>query len=588
MARQAVSADLFDHHRGRNPLLRPTPWARRALFVSVNLLIYTGVNAFWRFLATGQWDNFNVHAYWRGLQAPFEGLSHPLGVIHYPWMILVFGLLMSVIVFTPIVIAVLYRLRVALLFLLVAAAVGQAPALVVGAGLGCLAAARTKLRSNLPMVAVLLGLAPMVVVIALLDLLGMLMPGDVAAQPMWRWLMYMPFFVTGVLAVIALAIILALANLARFRPGVIWPVLAVLLIGPLWMFYDLVGQDELRFALMTHSGRSEALCPDDRLLPELTVDEFRRQHGAQGLADDLLAARAHDALQQQRAALNSAGQEFVDRYPLSKRTPEVLWIMGQSLSLRRDMAALRDGSVRYSAARVRPESEALWQKLLDRYESSPQAALAQLHLAELALRRNEPQQAYALLADAYAALATQMPSYADRLAPQHRWGLFAERAQYPSTSYFVAALRRTQYLLWLMDRNLILDNPRAAEALSEWLKIDPAEEADLAKALADRAQKYSQTDLADNLQLARALIEPDVQRRADRLADLATGSGDAAIEANYERGRLIMDSAAAGDRDELARAAACFQNVLDEAPNPWHELAAQRLLGLSAPEGEQP
>ena len=503
-------------------------------------------------------------------------------------MILVFGLLMSVIVFTPIVVAVMYRLRVALLFLLVAALIGQAPALVVGAGLGCLAAARTKLRSNLPMVASLLGLAPAVVVIALLDLLGMLMPGDIAAQPMWRWVMYMPFFVTGVLAVIALAIILALANLARFRPGVIWPVLAILLIGPVWIFYDLVGVDELRFALMTRPGESGALSPDDRLLPELTVDQFRQRHGAQGLADDLLAARAHDALQQQRAALSSACQDFVDRYPLSKRTPEVLWIMGQCVSLRADDAALAGGHVRYSAARICPESEPVWRKLLDRYENSPQAALAQLHLAELALRRNEPQRAYALLADAYADLVAQMPSYADRLVPQHRWGLFADRAQYPSASYFVAALRRAQYLLWLMDRNLILDNPQTAEALTDWLNIDPAEEADLAKALAGRADKYTQTDLADNLQLAVALIEPDVQRRANLLAELAQGPGDAAIEANYELGRLIMDSAPDHRPGRIDQARICFQNVLDEAPNPWHELAAQRLLNLPASEDDLP
>ena len=375
--------DPFDHHRGRQPLLRPTRLRRKVVFVAINLAAYAVVNAFWGYLGSGQWWDFSAAAYRRSLSAPFDALLHPLGVVSHPGMILVFGLLLGVNVLVPIIVAVLYRLRLAIVFLLMLAVVAKAPVLAGAVGIGCILATRTTMRSNLPMLAAMFGLAPVAVCLALLDVLGVLFTVDAAAEPLRMWLRYMPFVVAGATAVIGSSAVLMLAQLTRFRPGAMWPVLTILLAAPLAAFYGRVGPAELQYALIVCADPSRPLTGGDTLWPEETVQQFRSDPRAAGLAGSALKARIDEDLRARRDELMRACRDFLKRYGGSRRASAVAWVEAQCLNLQLDETAFEAGLVRYTASFVKPESRPNWQGLIDRYGESDHACLARLRLAEL-------------------------------------------------------------------------------------------------------------------------------------------------------------------------------------------------------------
>ncbi len=574
--------DSTEPARGRRPLLRETSLTRTLIFTAVNAVVFGGVCAFWRFLGTGRWSNLSLASMWRGVMLPFEALARPLDVPHHPWMILVFGMLLGVIVVTPIIVSVLYRLRMALVFLILTAVIGQIPAIAFATGLGCLLATHTRLRSSVPILAGLLGLIPVLVALWLLNSLGMLLPADTTSQPVWRWLLYMPFFVAHVAAITAMGIVLALARVSNYRPGIIWPVLVVLLVAPLGLFHARIGQDELYFALLRRTGPSEWLLPTDALFPDMPVEQFHTTSGP-GLPVPLLRERANEDLQRHRQTLLEACSEFVDRFALSPRAPEALWIQAQCHSLRSDLPALDAGWVRCTASRVAIDAEPTWCILAKRYANSPQAAVAQLKLAELALRQRDVGAAYEWLVGAQAVLQEIVSAHVDPANGRGQSSVFPEPVRYPSHSYYVACLDRVAYLLWLIDRNDVLNKSESAEALAAWSRVDPAD-ADVAVQYVQLAETFEKTELGDNLRLATALASSDLYSRAELLMTLADVDPltDAGIEANFELGRLLMDAAASKLPTDCQAAEVYFRRVIDQAPNPWQARAAQRLVQLTS------
>ena len=241
--------ETYDHHRGQTPLLRPTSRWRTWLFLSVNLLGFVIVNAFWRYISTGRWMDLTLTAYRRELAAPLgKMLTYPLSVLEYPWMIVVTGLLLALVILIPVIVAVLYRLIYAAMFVVVLAVVGQAPMLAMAVAVGCVLAGRTRLRSDMPFLAAVGGMLP---VAGYLYFFGLAEAGSTAMLPLQRLVLNAPLMVGGVSAVLAGAVVLALAQVTKFRPGIVWPVLVVLLAGPCVVFYTQIGPAELDYALIT-------------------------------------------------------------------------------------------------------------------------------------------------------------------------------------------------------------------------------------------------------------------------------------------------------------------------------------------------
>ena len=113
----AAGAEADAKASRRGPLLRPTTRGRTALFLSVNFLAYAVANALVYYISSGRWFDESFADYRQGVLQPFgQILVTPLSIFAYPWMILVVGLLVAVVVAAPIVITCLYHSRVCVFF----------------------------------------------------------------------------------------------------------------------------------------------------------------------------------------------------------------------------------------------------------------------------------------------------------------------------------------------------------------------------------------------------------------------------------------------------------------------------------------
>lgn len=562
----------YDHHRGKAPLLRPVSWWRTGAFMVVNLAGFAVVCAFWQYLATGQWTDFSLSAYFGDdLRSPVgQAFIRVLGILRYPWMILVTGLLLGATVFVPIIVAVLYRLRFAVLFLLLVAAVAHAPALALVTALGCMLAARTQLRSDMPFVAVLLGILP---IAGYLYILGFMGVDTVAVVPLQRWVLYAPFVISIVAAVLAAAAVLSLARVTRFKPGVIWPVLALTLAGPLAAFYTQVGSDELAYCLL-----ARRLAPGTSDFEPMAVSDLKADPATRGHTKQTLRDYVKDKLEAKRGDLANDCQKFVARYPRSRRAPEVLWMQAHCISLRVDYRAYEAGMVKYTSRHCQPQAEDAWQRLVKEYGGASHAALGRRRLGELAMRNNNPLRADELLRTAAAGLVEAVAA-AEAPQPGKIGGIFLPRMALPADGHYENAQFEAQRLVWLMERNKVLKDQKCAQALAAYLNEDP-NKLEYHEKLKLLASKYSRTALGDNLRLAAARTNPDVPAAAKILLGLAGPDTDVMIEANYELGQLALRSGLRQQVEQIKEPRTYFQRVVDGTVSPWQRLAIKCLAAL--------
>jgi hypothetical protein len=566
----------YDHHQGAKPLLRPSsPW-RTGLFMGINLLGFLVVNAFWQYLLRGRWTDFSPEAYRQDLAAPLgEMFLRPLSIFAFPWMILVMGLLLAVVIFMPIIAAVLYRLVYAGLLVLMVAVVGHAPVLAMALALGCVLAARTSLRSDMPFLATLLGMLPVAAYLYLFSFLG---SDSVAVVPLQRLLLAVPLLVAVVTAVLASAAVLGLAMLKGFRPGVLGPVLLLLLGVPVAIFHARVGVDRLEYALIAND-----LVPDDAIFEPMALEAWSRQNQAEGLNPTTLRIRLQDDLQHRKELLLARCRGFLASNPRSLCAPAALWVIGQTETLQLDAPALEIGLIKYTAAYGSPASAETWRRLIDKYPESPQAAIALWRLGEMALRSRDVQGGCNHLRAAIGRLAKLASNDEHQEESSKTMQVFAPPVEIPNRRYCAEALFNARRLVWLIESNDVTNNPLSAEAFAALLDANPCG-LNYYRQLSELAGRHEHTLLGDNLKLAVAMATPSLYERAEMLILLAEDpKSDSAVEANYELGRLAMRTGQAPALplvENLRKPQEYFQRVVASPPNPWQQPAWEHLASL--------
>jgi hypothetical protein len=535
----AEKANGYDHHRGSQPLLRPTrPW-RMAVFLTVNLAAFVVASAFWQYLSTGEWADLRLASYYRSLATPLgEVLLHPLNVFTHPWMIFVTGSLLAVILFVPPIIAVFYHLYFAAIFVVVVAVVGHAPVLAAALAIGCLLAAETRLRSNMPFLAFLLATSPIALYLYFFSFTEM---DSAAVLAMQRWVLALPMVIALVAAVAAAAVVFALARLSGYRPGVVWPVLVLLLAAPMCMFYLKVGPDELKYCLI-----ADSLAEGDALYRPESLEGWLRSRRAEGLNQQTAELRVADEFHRLQRDLEAQCDGFLAGYPRSRHVPAVLWIKAQCRSLQIDQPALRMKQVKYSCDYPLPPSQEVWEELVRGFPSSPHTGLAEWRLGQMCLREGDVEAAVNHLQRATAIIRGFLSS---RGAQEHDAAdVFSAPAPVPPRRYYSDALFDILRTIWIMKNGQVEgENPKAVEAMKELRKIDPFElpEGDpperRLRRLADSAE-YRKTPMGSFLRLIAAEeATTDARQKAAELKALAAdGSSAAAVEANYKLGQLIL------------------------------------------------
>lgn len=608
------------HHRGRLPLLRPTPRGRFLLSAGLTWVVYALACAFWNYLATGSWFNLSVAAYKADFTQPIalaEVFEHPINALSHPWIVVVGGLLLGVILFVPIITAVLYRLEVSAFMILLVGLIAHAPVLMIILALGSIMAARTGLRSNVSYLAALLGLAPVLPYLVLFAFSG---SSSGILLPIQRWVIKAPFAIALLTAIASCATVLGLARLTRYRPGVVWPVATVLVALSITFFYLMIGPAELDYQLITRQ-----MAGPDTIFDPQPRRSWIRQTGAQGLHEDALIHLAETRIDLQKQDLIKRCRRYVTRYPNSPRTWPILWLQAQAQSLQLDRMAFKQGWIQATAVHLAPvaevpadeartyqrtkqkfdEVEKAWRQL-EPFTSSYQGALVNWRLGELALRR------IALMKDAPdEAVLQQVQEANDRLKlgsdaiarvladfsisrQQHRHAAMLHPAHLPPRDYYRQALFTVNRLLWLVEKNNVATDPGAARALADYLQINayatPRDE--LERRLYVLAREHEATSLGDNFKLAVALCEGDAGDRVLQLAVLAREQEvwwqDTQVEAAFELGQLLMQKPELEAIDEITKPEDYFYRVLGGPTNPWHNLAMDRLRILGAKRHKDP
>lgn len=579
------------------PLLKPRSRLRWVLFVLFNLAAYTLACAFWQYLRTGRWLHLTAESFHEGLTTSMgQMLLEPMSIFTYPWMMGVHAVILALLIAVPLAVAVMYQLLLAILFVVLVGVVAHAPILALALALGCLIAARTRLRRNWPFWACILGLLPVVIYLYLLTYAGI----DASLLlPIQRWLLAGPYLAALLLSALAAAAVVGMARLTKFQPGVIWPALVLLLAGGMGLFYLKVGPAELHYALLTRPLRTTG-----PLLAPVARDEFLQQQG-RGLVGQRLHNRIQDDLHSQRDRLIDRCESFLRRFPDSPHAPAVAWIAARAESLQTDRADPDSPLITFTARYLLPASADAWRRLAEAWPDAEQAALARWHLARLELlnalaidlasnlppdqadrqRIQHVVQAERTLRQARDALAeavrNQPPQDARRQQP-----LLNDPPDWPSPARYADALFELDQLLWTLQRNEALHNPTAARALLKLLAINPCQpdHAGRLRQLLDEPA-VAQSPLADNIRLELAKTYSDPYQRARALIERADDElTDAAIEANYELGRLLLQSARAPGLsliEGIKTPADCFRTVLAAPPSPWQQRAREHLDWLS-------
>jgi hypothetical protein len=555
---------------------RPRPgFARVALLVlkicqpgmcfAVAMAIYVLTCTFWQYLSSGSvWGAVgpSLNAYRQALIAPLgEMFQGPVSIFNYPWMIVIIGLTLGVMILAPLVVAIMYRLWAGMALLAVAALIGHVPVLAVTLAMGCLLATRTSLRNDMPLLSAIIGTIPAGLYLYLFSFAGGDCPGIL---PMQRWIPYAPFAVAAVCALVTLTAIMALSHLTTWRLGLLWPAMSIMLLASLYLFNTRVGTAELQYTLI--AGRLAGGCT---IFQPSLLDNWRRANKADKLDQAAISKALQRELRGNQDDLIAACDRFLTLHPSHGRAPAVLWIKAQCQSLQLDQLALHTGTINFTDNYPLESSRQAWEELSTNFAAAPQAALAQWHLGELALRRGNVKQATEYLNSAGQHLwANSAGRQQDQQDQQPK--LFSPLESLPAGQSYEQARIEVDRLTWLISVNKLADDSVALAKMSQYLSLNPFSQ-HYAQELAGLIKSPPDTAVSRNIMVALARVTSDYRTKVDILNTVLTdgSDADACVEANYELATLSLQQPVLAQQLNLKSPGDYFNQVARIMPNPW-------------------
>lgn len=584
---------------------------RAVALLIVNILIYSALCQFTHWLHRGQVFDFSLESYaepfrfWgRQTNTLNDFILYPISVEQVPMHGIVLGLLVAAIVGVPIAIAILYRFPCCLPFIAAIVLFAHMPWMGVTVLSSCILASVKPFRFKFRFGSALVGMLP-VLAYLFLATRGASEPAAAFAEPVNKTLLLAPWVLAILAACGMMGLILLVAWLVNYRPGVIAPIVGLMFAAPMVLFYRYVGTDELAYRVLEfeHGPRSQRFEPvrdaqetEQRifaLLHEWTATggaaPVRPEFQALWLGDvgpfkDLLWRRMLVGFLTDRAAAYDECKRFVAEYPASRYLANVLFIQGRALDTRLDERKLRGSPPRRELYSDFPhvQSEPSWAALLTRFPESPLTAVAGLRLAQLRLRRGEVGPALELLETVRRGGARPA---APQTQPAARTLLNTpppERTlDFDPEPYRFEAARLEE----LVRANC--DDPRYGPApLVAFAALDPHRPR-YQEELLDLAARYPDGRLYDNLLVAWAAAIDDPELRARKLRAYVERftEGDALPEALVRLADL--ETQALGARSETRRLSglARLRTVVERFSDTcWGEVARQRLRRVQPPD----
>jgi len=486
----------------------------------------------------------------------------PVDIQHRPEFILVLGGFLAVMVFVPVVVAILYGKRGGALLAAVALIVG--PSWLVGALLfGCIWIAgdwRLKLSSKVGSAVLACGPVWFFYLIASTPRV------DVALSGAY----YIPALVSILMAIVLIFLLLVPLKWLRWNARVAGLVLSLLCILSIWTYKLWIGEDEIHYALLSGEvGLESGLFVDipgeivrkdieEIVRKEREEIEANRLEESDDPQETMALLRQSGKLQipgmevempdeqaqlnrwkmtfeskltvridQQKQLVRTRCKEFMDRFPGSRHEPEVLYTEARALDMTADMRPFRDPyatslPIRFDAVRVtHDDSPAIWERLRDKFADSPYAAEAAVKLAARLARTGkfeEAEAAYQRLFEAYGDQVNRPLPDTSNLSVFTDLLVVGKRLRARTRAEHI----EQQYQIAQREHAFLIENRQASGAndavLTDYLKLPRFLSAERRRTeLALLLSRSRSCLLADNLAYELAVLEPSTLKREKML-----------------------------------------------------------------------
>jgi len=588
----------------------------------INLGLYALLNMFYLRLQTGVWFS------WRSPHgSPFliEQLLAPLSVFNYPIQIVVLGAIMGLLCAVPILTAQLHHVLYALPLVAAVLLLGQNRLLSLSLLLSCAAAGFQPLRFKSKFVAAVLCLLPPVLYWGIFS--GRNPEQDILRQAV----LYAPWVLAFLLAVAFFGVVLALGHFVRYRPGILTPVSGLFLAGVVLLFHLTVGMDERDFQANVYRYRPEAVpaVQSESIGPLVERETAGRLEGRADLnpqavrnlvllawqeafapgrldetaggadqANEGSAWQVRREVQQARTTALALMAGFSARYPQDARVADTLYYEGRWLDLRADARALRDEEVlRFYDDEPGGGSQGSWEELRRRFPQSPVAVEARWRWAKR-LAAQQPRdggETFKFDAALQELTAAQERCQSLRAEARKQGGnghglarldsLFGRPPPPLGAAELAGLWERIGRLQTLIGKENRTGHILHEQRLAEFVALDPRQLGYQEKLSALKREAPQPDPLLDNIEWAEAMLEADVDRRVDRLTDVAQryADRDGGVAARVSLAEVLLEkyrrSEHNSDRDVLrSRGLELLQQVIGARPESFFAQKARELL----------
>jgi len=591
---------------------------RAIILLVVNILLFVGLGCFAYWLRTGVNFAPAEENYWRVVADTFvprgdanlgNFVLFPIRVDLVPWHGVVVGLLLAALVSVPILIAILYRFPCSIPFILIVALVAVMPWLAINITGACILASVKPFRFRFRYASALLGLS--LVMLYFWGASRQATPPVEHYNPADRIKFYAPWILATFASCLIMGLVLFMARLVNYRPGVIAPLLLICFAVPVLVFEWRVGRDELYYRLLEQRFQDEFGERDGRAWFDLiTREAWERRRDAKPplevyrdqvdlrLALELdTASDMRTAVAQQKEDFIAECRDFVRSFPDSRHAPNMLYLQGQAHDARIDVEAFQKKKLLrfyFDFPMSSPRSELTWRKVIHNAPDLSISAVARHKVAILEARAGRFAKAIELLDELVSRYGPQRPN-PNSAAPEKTASVKKVLSSAPPDAGLHILVDNVVFEGRIL-LNLLLHNgndpqygvrPLCGALPGEprqpgLLQLDP-HTPHYAENLRALLRAYPQCLLADNISLKLALTATTVEERIFHLQACVDRypNGDARDEALYRLGVACLDAGMdARGRRTLSQLQKDFPDSL------WTDTAAKRLRALPPLESE--
>lgn len=587
-------------------------------FWLLTLVFFTGTCLFWSKILTGSpWalnpDSVMTPSTWQLGKFLLTGVS----IFEYPWQILVLALLMAIMAVAPILTSLLLSFSYSLPLILAVFFLADLPGFAISLLISCIAVSSRPLRFRSRITSVALCMLPQLIYWGVFG-------GAKNVEPIKWGFSFTPWIGAWLIGLATAGAVIAIGHFTRYRPGLIWASITILLVLAMVIFRFFIGFGELDYQLYIARNNPEQVTEFrdhsitkaiDRAIKNPAVAKYlggffyptepialRKE-----LKTEIQAQLVHDRwptwfivpqelrYQEKRDWLLGQYDMFINRRPKSKRMPIALYYKALLTEYSPDYRMLDEKeTLHFYSDYPFDRSRAVWFQLYTGFGDSPESLEARWRIAMQWAGQARFDEAQAIIGEASKLLEKRLKLLTSEQPSEDAiFGLFRPPADSVMTiSKLMELQRKLSQLLAIINSDNRTAKPESIKRLARFVMLNPNNLGYSAQ-LDDLLSEMGKNDpLRDNVILAQIKLIPDEQLLAEKLTELQKQypNTDGGMEALYELSLLKIhfwqeQDAANGDlkKKYLADARAALTEFLRRYPGSFPaEQVKKNLANLPA------